>query len=77
MNAETPGHQDKFRRYRARKKAAGLKEVRLWLPDTKSAEFKAQMERFAEYQRTSVEEREAMEFIEGHMAEVLKNIPPY
>jgi Protein of unknown function (DUF3018) len=41
MNAESPRDQDKFRRYRARKKAAGLKEVRMWLPDVHSPEFKA------------------------------------
>ena len=77
MNAETPASQDKFRRYRAAKKARGLKEIRMWLPDVHSAEFKAEMERFAEYQRNSAEEREIMEFGETIMADTLKDMPPY
>ena len=49
MNAETPGSQDKFRRYRAAKKARGLKEYRIWAPDWDSAEFKAEMARAESY----------------------------
>ena len=49
MNAETPGSQDKFRRYRAAKKAAGLREYRLWAPDWSGPKFEAEMARAAEY----------------------------
>lgn len=47
MNDATPIRQDKYRTYRARKKAAGLREVRVWLPDTKSPEFIAEARRQA------------------------------
>ena len=77
MNAETPKPQDKFRRYRARKKAAGLKELRMWLPDVHSAEFKAEMARAARELNGSQSEREAMDFIEAAMADTMKDIPPY
>ncbi len=49
MNAETPGSQDKFRRYRAAKKAAGLKEYRIWARDWDSPEFRAEMDRAEAY----------------------------
>jgi ferric-dicitrate binding protein FerR (iron transport regulator) len=77
MNAQSHGKLSKFQRYRARKKAAGLKEVRLWVRDPQSPQFKAEMEAFAEWQRNSKSEREAIEFIEAAMADVLKDIPPY
>lgn len=39
MNDASPKRQDKFRAYRQRKKARGLREVRLWLPDVGSVAF--------------------------------------
>ncbi len=41
MNA--PPRQDKFRAYRERKKAAGLREVRIWVPDIDSPDFKQRL----------------------------------
>jgi Protein of unknown function (DUF3018) len=76
MNAETPREQDKFRRYRARKKAQGLREVRLWLPDVNSAEFKAQMAVIEKELLASSEEREIALFMEAVLDDVLKDIPP-
>jgi Protein of unknown function (DUF3018) len=77
MNTETPGKLSKFQRYRAGKKAAGFKEVRLWVRDPNSPQFKAEMKAFCHWQRNSKDEREAMEFIEAGMAEMMKDIPPY
>jgi hypothetical protein len=76
MNAETPQHQDKFRRYRAAKKARGLKEVRLWLPDTKSPEFKAQLAQIEKELLASEEEREIALFMDAALDDALKDIPP-
>ncbi len=77
MNADIPGSQNKFRRYRAAKKARGLKEIRMWLPDVYSAEFKSEMARAAKELNGSQSEREAMEFIEAVMADTMKDEPPY
>ncbi len=77
MNAETPGKLSKFQRYRARKKAQGLKEVRMWVRDPNTPEFKAEMAAFAEWQRNSEEEREINRFAEALLEDALKNLPPY
>jgi Protein of unknown function (DUF3018) len=77
MNMEAPSNQDKFRRYRANKKAQGLKEVRMWVPDPSSERFKAEIAAFEEYQRNSNEERDIMAFIEAVADDSLKDIPPY
>ena len=43
MNDASPDKQDKFRRYRARKKAAGLREIRMWVPDINAPGFKEKL----------------------------------
>lgn len=35
----SPPHQNKFRAYRARKRDAGLREVRMWVPDMRASGF--------------------------------------
>ena len=59
----------KFARYRARKKAQGLRELRMWVPDVNSPEFKAQAEREAKLLRGAPEEQDALDFIEAIIAE--------
>ena len=59
MNDASPARQDKFRAYRARKKAAGLREVRLWVPDVRSEAFAAEAKRQASLLDHSEDEREA------------------
>jgi hypothetical protein len=39
MTDLSPKRHDKFRAYRARKKAAGLREIRRWVPDVRTREF--------------------------------------
>ena len=65
MNAPT----DKFRRYRAKKKALGLREVRLWAPDVHAPGFRIEAERQAKLLRGTPGERDAMAFIEAVMEE--------
>ena len=77
MNAETPGQLSKFQRYRARKKAAGYRELRMWVRDPNAPQVRAQMAAFAEHQRNSVEAREINRFAEAVIGDSLKNLPPY
>lgn len=55
----------KHARYRAAKKAAGLKEVRMWVYDRSNPEFMARLKRDMEAVRASEEEAEVMAFIEA------------
>jgi hypothetical protein len=74
MNDSSPDRQDKFRRYRERKKAAGLREVRLWLPDVNATGFREEAERQAALLRGTGGEKEALEWTEGLRAESWKNL---
>ena len=69
MNDLTPKRHDKFRAYRARKKAAGLREIRMWVPDVNSKEFWEQSVRESEILRNAPEEEETMQWIEALRAE--------
>lgn len=69
MNELSPKRHDKFRAYRARKKAAGLREVRLWVPDVRTAEFWDRSVRCAEALKHAPEEAETTQFIDALIAE--------
>jgi Protein of unknown function (DUF3018) len=69
MNNLSPKRTDKFRAYRARKKAAGLREVRLWVPDVKAPGFWERSVLAATILRDAPEEEETMCFIEALQAE--------
>ena len=64
MNELSPRRHDKFRAYRARKRAAGLREVRLWAPDVDAPGFWERSLRAAEVLHKSPEEDETVRFIE-------------
>jgi hypothetical protein len=64
MNDLSPKRTDKFRAYRARKKAAGLREIRMWVPDTRTKEFWEKSVRAAEALRNHPSEEETMRWIE-------------
>ncbi|MEO5641089.1 MAG: antitoxin MazE-like protein [Sphingomicrobium sp.] len=59
MNDASPTRHDKFRAYRERRKAAGRREVRLWLPDVRSAAFVAEAKRQAKLLDHSSDEQDA------------------
>lgn len=59
MNDASPPRHDKFRTYRAKKKASGMREVRLWLPDVRSAAFKGEALRQAALLDHTEDERQA------------------
>jgi hypothetical protein len=69
MNDSSPVRQDKFRRFRARKKAQGLREVRMWVPDVRSPEFQARLKEQMEAINASQSEREVMDWIEEVIAD--------
>ena len=61
--ADVDPPRSKFAAYRARKKAAGLREVRMWVPDTRSPEFIAEAKRQAALLDKTEEEREISAFM--------------
>ena len=61
---------DKFRRFRANRKASGMKLVRIWVPDPNSPEFAAAARREAEVLRGAPEEQEALDFIDAAMRDL-------
>lgn len=65
MADRDPRDHDKFRAYRARKKAAGLREVRFWVPDVRSPAFRDRSAREAEALRACAGEIDTMEWIEA------------
>lgn len=67
MNDLSP---NKFSAYRARKKAAGLREVRMWVPDDNSTEFQQALDAQIERINASEDEREVMIFCEAAAAEI-------
>lgn len=74
MNDLNPQRTDKFRTYRARKKAAGLREVRMWVPDVSAPEFQQALDAQIERINASEDEREVMIFCEAHAAEVWESL---
>ena len=69
MNDQSPKRHDKFKAYRARKKAAGLREVRFWVPDVHTKEFWEASVREAEALKNCPGEEETMQWIEALHAE--------
>jgi hypothetical protein len=56
---------DKFRRYRATRRAAGMKLLRVWVPDPAAPGFREEARRQAALLRGAQEQREALDFIEA------------
>ncbi len=60
-----PEPGSKFQRFRARRSAQGMKELRLWVPDTSRPEFTVEMRRQVLLIRDSPEDLDALAFIEA------------
>jgi hypothetical protein len=54
---------DKFSRYRATRRARGMKLVRVWVPDPRAPGFGAEARRQAALLRGAPEEADALDFI--------------
>jgi len=75
MNDASPDKQDKFRRYRARKKAAGLREIRMWVPDVNAPGFKERLDKQIAAINASKEDREIQAEMDEMTAEIWNEIP--
>jgi hypothetical protein len=56
---------DKFRRYRATRRASGMKLLRVWIPDPQAPGFREEAHRQALLLKGAPEERDALDFIEA------------
>ncbi len=56
---------DKFRRYRASRRAQGMKLLRVWVPDPAAPGFRQEASRQAGLLRAAPEQAEALDFIEA------------
>ena len=54
---------DKFQRYRASRRASGMKLLRVWVPDPHAPGFREEARRQAMLLRGAPEESEALDFI--------------
>ena len=76
MNVHTP-KPDKYKAYRERKKAAGLKQVRIWTLDPHAAGFQERMATDWARINACKEEREILREVELGMAEDAKDWPEW
>ncbi len=74
MNVHAP-KPDKYKAYRARKKAAGLKQVRLWVLDPDVPGFRDAMNAAFARERGSREERELRAFLDAAAEETWGGLP--
>jgi hypothetical protein len=56
---------DKFQRYRANRRANGMKLLRVWVPDPRAPGFRQEAERQARLLRNAPEEGDALDFIDA------------
>ena len=56
---------DKFRRYRASRRASGMKLLRVWVPDPRAPGFGEEAHRQASVLRGASEEADVLDFIEA------------
>lgn len=74
MNDLSPPPQDKFRRYRARKKLKGLREVRMWVPDVNAPGFQERLDDQIARINASEDEREVMLFMDAAAEEMWRDL---
>jgi len=55
---------DKFKRYRARLRARGLRQIQLWVPDINSPGFQQELARQVRETKNVPEDNEALDLIE-------------
>ena len=60
-----------MRNYRARLRAAGLRPVQVWVPDTRTVHFATEARRQSVSVSGSAQEREDMDFVEAVQADNL------
>ncbi|MGB4674162.1 MAG: antitoxin MazE family protein [Azovibrio sp.] len=63
-------HESKVARHRERRRAAGLRPVQFWVPDTRSPEFAAQVRKQCQSLKNDPTEAEVLRFTEEAAAHV-------
>jgi hypothetical protein len=61
--------REKTRAYRERQRAKGLRQVQLWVPDTRSPEYIAEIQRQMRNIQNSCEEQEILDWCEAAAGE--------
>jgi hypothetical protein len=56
--------KDRMKRYRSRKQATGMRLIQLWVPDTRSPRFAAEIRRQSRMLKGDPAEAEVLEFID-------------
>lgn len=74
MNVHTP-KPNKYKAYRERKKAAGLKQVRIWTLDPDVPGFREAMAAAFEREKNSPEMQELNDWSEANAADVWRDLP--
>jgi len=74
MDAGQP-KPNKYKAYRERKKAAGLKQVRIWALDPEAPGFRERLRRDIARINACEEERRALAEIEANTAELWRTVP--
>lgn len=74
VNDASPSRTDKFRRYRERKKAQDLHEIRLWVRDVNGPGFQNEIEDQIARINASEDEREAMIFCDLAAEEMWRDL---
>lgn len=69
VNDQIPDSTNKFRRYREKKKAQGLRELRMWVPDVDAPGFQERLDREIAAINASRSNREALDWIESVLAD--------
>ena len=59
-----PQSPEKFRRYRTRLKARGLRKIQLWVPDTTSPDFQSRIDQQIKLIESTHDDRDSLNFIE-------------
>ena len=60
----------KFQRHRAKRKAEGMRLVRIWMPDPNAPDVAARAQREAEALRGAADEQEVLDFIEASIRDI-------
>ena len=67
---------ERVRKSRAALRAQGLRPVQLWLPDTRTPEFKAEMARqCAVIAASDLADQELLDFMDATLADMLEHTP--
>lgn len=75
MTDASPARHDKFRTYRERKKAKGLREVRMWVIDVNAPGFQERLDTHIAAINASAEDREIFEEMQQAAAELWDKYP--